>query len=205
MSFPYRVVVTRSVQESVKGRDSSQNSISLTPILNEGRMKDLLCQALEKKGFAKQADGTWTRTKDGVTETFNPGTMTITATSEAAGEIKKEKTVEAHGDAGGRANVERDRAHAEAEVGAKLEKELKVTDAERAKKQEQLTAEAKKRLDDTERARVQDLNEATLDVYAEALKEKAKTMGEVKEIRENKKENGTGGTEYELVIKVGEN
>jgi hypothetical protein len=205
MSYPYRVVVTRSVQESVKGKDSSQNAISLTPILNEGRMKELLTQALEKKGFEKQADGTWSRTKNGVTEVFNPETMTITATSETAGEIKKEKTVEAHGDSGGRGNVERDRAHAEAEVGARLEKDLAITDAERKKKQDQLTAEAKKRLDESEKARVQDLNEATLDVYAEALKEKARTMGEVKEIRENKKDNGAGGTEYELVIKVGDN
>jgi len=205
MSYPYRVVVTRSVQESVKGKDSSTNSISLTPILPEGKMQDLLCDALTKKGFEKQPDGTFTRTKDGVKETFDPKTMTITASAESTGEIKKEKTVEARGDASGSGNVERDRAHAEAEVGARLEKDLAVTDAERRKKQEQLTADARKRLEETEKARVQDLNEATLDVYAEALKEKARSMGEVKEIRENKKENGTGGTEYELVIRVGEN
>lgn len=204
MSYPYRVVVTRSVNETVAGKDSSHNSISLTPILGEGRMKDLLCEALEKKGFQKQADGTFSRTKDGVNEVFDPKTMTITATAETSGEIKKEKTVEAHGDAMNRTSVERARAHAEAEVGAKLEKELTINDADRAKKQEELTAAARKALDDSEKARVQDLNEATLEVYAEALKEKARTMGEVKEIRENKKDNGAGGTEYELVIKVGE-
>lgn len=204
MSYPYRVVVTRSVNESVAGKDSSHNSISLTPILGDGRMKDLLCDALEKKGFQKQANGTFTRTKDGVNEVFDPKTMTITATAETTGEIKKEKTVEAHGDANNRTSVERARAHAEAEVGAQLEKNLKITDAERQKKQEELTAAARKALDDSEKARVQDLNEATLEVYAEALKEKARTMGEVKEIRENKKDNGAGGTEYELVIKVGE-
>lgn len=204
MSFPYRVVVTRSVHESVKGKDSSANSISLTPILGDERMKDLLCQALEKRGFEKQADGTWKRTKDGVTEVFDPKTMTITATSEQAGEIKKEKTVEAHGDSAGRGDVERSRAHAEAEVGSRLEKEIAITEAERRKKQDELTAKARQALEDSEKERVKDLNEATLDVYAEALKEKARTMGEVKEVRENRKENGAGGTEYELVIKVGE-
>lgn len=204
MSYPYRVVVSRSVQESVKGKDSSTNAISLTPILEEGRMRDLLTQALEKRGFEKQGDGTWKRTKDGIVEVFDPGSMTITATSETEGEIKKEKTVEAHGDAMNRNTVERDRAHAEAEVGARLEKDLAITDEERRRKHDELTAAARKRLEESEKARVQDLNEATLDVYAEALKEKARTMGEVKEIKENKKDNGAGGTEYELVIRVGE-
>jgi hypothetical protein len=205
MSYPYRVVVTRSVNETVKGSDKSSNAISLTPICPEGRMKDLLRQALEKRGFVAQPDGTLVRTKDGVTETFDPATSTITATAEATGEIKKEKTIEAHGDSMNTSTAERDRKHAESVAGERLEKQLAISETERKTKADELTAEARKRLADSEAARVRDLNEATLDVYAEAIKEKARAMGEVKEIRETKKDNATGGTEYELVIRVGEN
>ena len=204
MSFPYRVTVSRTVQETVREKDQSKNKIDLTPILESGRMGDLLVEALEKRGFEKQADGTLVRTRDGVTETFDPKTMEVTATTEATGEIKKEKTVEARGDSWRREEAERSRRHVEAEVGARVEKEIAITDAERQEKKRELASEAAKRLSDSESRRMQDLNEATLDVYAEALKEKARTLGEVKEVTENRKDNGTGGTEYELVIKVGD-
>ena len=204
MSFPYRVTVSRTVQETVREKDQSKNKIDLTPILESGRMRDLLVDALKKKGFVEQSDGTLTRTENGVTETFDPKTMEVTTTAEASGEIKKEKTVEARGDSWRREEAEQSRKHVENEVGARLEKELAVTDAERGEKKRELAAEAAKRLADSEKKRMTDLNEATLDVYAEALKEKAKTLGEVKEVHENRKENGAGGTEYELVIKVGD-
>ena len=204
MSFPYRVTVTRTVQESVSEKDQSKNKVDLTPILESGRMRDLLVEALERRGFVKQEDGTLVRTKDGVKETFDPKTMEVTATSEVSGDIKKEKTVEARGDSWRREEAERSRQHVEAEVGKRLERELAVTDAERQEKQRELAAEAAKRLQESEKRRMQDLNEATLDVYAEALKEKARTLGEVKEVHENRKDNGAGGTEYELTIKVGD-
>lgn len=202
MSFPYRVTVSRTVHETVHEKDQSRNKIDLTPILDSGRMRDLLVEALKKRGFVEQKDGTLVRSRDGVTETFDPQTMEVTATSEVSGEIRKEKTVEARGDAWRRDEAERSRKHVEAEVGARLEKELAVTDAERQEKRRELAAEAAKRLADSESRRMQDLNDATLDVYSDAIKEKARTLGEVKEIHENRKDNGAGGTEYELVIKL---
>ena len=204
MSFPYRVTVSRTVQETVREKDQSKNKIDLTPILESGRMRDLLVDALKRKGFKESDGGTLVRKQDGVTETFDPETMEVTSTAEVAGDIKKEKTVEARGDSWRREEAERSRKHVENEVGARLDKELAVTDAERDEKKRELAAEAAKRLTESEKRRMTDLNEATLDVYAEALKEKARTLGEVKEVHENRKDNGTGGTEYELVIKVGD-
>ena len=204
MSFPYRVTVSRTVQETVKEKDQSKNKIDLTPILESGRMRDLLTDALKKKGFKEESDGTLVRTKDGVTEVFDPKSMEVTTSAEVAGEIKKGKTIEARGDSWRREEAEKSRQHVENEVGARLEKELAVTDAERQEKKRELASEAAKRLSDSEKSRMTDLNEATLDVYAEALKEKAKTLGEVKEVHENRKDNGAGGTDYELVIKVGD-
>lgn len=205
MSYPYRVSVSRTVKETVTEKDQSRNKVDLTPILETGRMRDLLVEALERRGFEKRSDGTLVRTRDGVTETFDPKSMEVTASAEASGDIKKEKTVEARGDSWRREEAERSRAHVEAEVGRRLERELAVTEAERQEKQRELAAEAAKRLQESEKRRMQDLNEATLDVYAEALKEKARTLGEVKEVTENRTDNGAGGTEYELVIKVGDN
>lgn len=202
MSYSYRVTVTRSVKETVKGKDESRNKITLTEILPQGRMRDLLTEALGKKGFEKQADGTWKRTVGGVAEVFDPETMEVTATAEVAGDIEKEKSVQAIGDARRERDVQAQRTHAEREVGARLEKELAVTEAERKAKRQQLEQEARKRLEESEGRRMQDLNEATLDVYAEAIKEKAKTLGEVKEQKESRRDNGMGGQEYELIIRV---
>src|SRR4051812_13332000 len=99
MSYSYRVTISRSVQETVAGKDSSRNKIHLTEILPPEKMKELLQRALEKKGFEKQKDGTFTRTRNGVTETFDPSAMEVTAEAEVKGEIKKQKSVQAVGDA----------------------------------------------------------------------------------------------------------
>ncbi len=199
MSYPYRVVVSRSVEETVSSKDESRNRISLTPILPPARMGELFRKALGRSGFAEREDGRWIRSRDGVTEVFDPARLVFAATAEAAGEIRKERTVEVRGDALRPDEVEPGKRHAEAEVGAKLEKELKVTDAERARKAEELLASARQSLERTEAARVRSLNEATLEAYAEAIKEKARSLGEVKEIREQRREaaapvhfNGTG-------------
>ena len=204
MSYAYRVTVSRTVQETVKGKDSSKNKVELTEILPKEKMREMLERALEKRGFERQKDGTLTRTKDGVTETFDPKKMEVTATAEVAGDIKKQKTVQAVGDARSQRDAASQRAHAEAEVGGRLEKEIAVTEGERAAKRGELEREAKKRLDETEQARVRDLNDATLDVYQEAVKEKAKTLGTVKEMTESRNADGKGGSEYELIIKVEE-
>lgn len=204
MSYGYRITVTRTVSETVKGKDRSTNRVQLTEILPPERMKEMLGRALEKKGFKKQADGTWIRTSSGVTETFNPETMEVTAQAEAKGDIKKQKSVQAAGDARDLRDAGHQRAHVEAEVGARLEKEIAVSEAERKAKQSELEAEARKQLEETEAKRGKDLHEATLDVYAEALKEKARTLGEVKEMHESKRSDGAGGQDYELTIKVEE-
>lgn len=204
MSYAYRVTVTRSVRETVKGGDQSRNAIGLTGILPEERMKELLVEALERRGFARQEDGTWTRTADGVTETFDPATMEVTARAEVSGDIEKQKTVQAVGDANTARGAKNQRQYLEAEVGQRLEKELAVTDAERQAKSDQLAAEARRNLEQSEERRVRELNEATMETYAEALKEKAKQLGAVKEMQENRRDNGAGGTDYELVIKVEE-
>jgi len=204
MSYAYRVTVSRTVQETVKGKDSSRNKVDLSEILPKEQMREMLERALEKRGFERRKDGTLTRTKDGVTETFDPKTMEVTATAEVAGDIKKQKTVQAVGDARNQRDAASQRAHAEAEVGSRLEKEIAVTEGERSAKRGELEREAKKRLDETEQARVRDLNDATLDVYQEAVKQKAKSLGTVKEMTESRNADGQGGSEYELIIKVEE-
>jgi hypothetical protein len=115
--------------------------------------------------------------------------------------IKKEKTVEVLGDAYRKDDVEAEKDRLRAKAAADLEKRLAVTDEERASRREKLEKEIAAKLDKGEASRKRELNEALLDVYKEALKKKAASLGNVTSVKEERRD---GGREYELTIKVAE-
>ena len=57
MSYPYRVVVTKAVEESVDANDRVVTKVTLTPILPKEAMKEVLKGVLEKKGWKERKDG----------------------------------------------------------------------------------------------------------------------------------------------------
>lgn len=199
MSHPYRVSVTHTTTETLSSEDYTQCKIDLTPILPEDRMKDIFENALKDNDWNYDAErDVWSKEREGGERMeVNVNDMTCTTYIEVEGSISKSKTVTATGDSWNGKNVDDEKKRLEDKVRTSLEKELHITETEKQKKQEELSHQASKHLRESEEERNKELNEVLVDTYAQALQEKAKTMGEITEISESKNEN-----EYELIIKV---
>ena len=202
MSYPYRVVVSKAVETIVNAKDKVTQKVTLTTILPEGDMKELLEAALVKRGWKKREDGKLERTApDGTKQTFDLDELTVTTELSVEDKIRKEKTVEVVGDAIRREDIESEKDRLRARAGADLEKQLAVSDDEKTQKKRELEKQVADKLIAGDEQRKKDLNEALLEVYAEALKKKAASLGSVTSVKEERRD---GGREYELVIKVAE-
>jgi uncharacterized protein YqfB (UPF0267 family) len=125
----------------------------------------------------------------------------VTTRLETEEVISKEKTVTARGDALRRSDVSQAKEALRRRVEEQLEKDLRITDQEVAAKEAALQADLAERLAATEEARLRELNRVIKDVYAESLKEKAKTLGTVTHVHE---ETRRDGQEYQLTIRIAE-
>jgi hypothetical protein len=203
LSYPYRVVVSRSVETTVNAKDKSTQKVSLTTILPEKAMKDLLKDALVKRGWKEKEGepGKLEREKDGMHQTIDLATLTVETEVSVTEKIKKEKSVEVVGDAYRKDDIETEKDRLRARAGAELEKQLAVSDDEKDEKKRALERAIAEKLSGSDEERKKDLNETLLEVYAEALKKKAASLGNVTSVKEERKD---GGREYELTIKVAE-
>jgi hypothetical protein len=185
VSRAYRVTVKGSVHRVVHVEDGVCTSLELLPILPKERTAEMLGAELERRGFERSA-GTARRIEaDGVVVEVDVTTGAVTVKAEASSAIAVEKEhVEriyeeqlAQGTQAAQEHVDRaaEQEAAKAEARAKTE----------------VAAKLERRLGDLRR----ELDQVTARVTAEALKEKAKTLGEIEELHENVE---TG----ELTIKV---
>jgi hypothetical protein len=198
MSHPYRISVSHSVTDTVYEEDYTQCTLELTPLLSEEEMKGILEKVLEEKGWTKTEEKHWEKQREnGERMEVDIENLTVTTTLGFEGTIEKEKTVSATGDTWNSKNVEHDKKRLEASVREKLEKELEITESEREIKRNELGEKASQNLAKSEDARNREINEILVETYAEALQEKAKSMGEITEISEQKNEK-----DYELTIKI---
>jgi len=201
MSYPYKVVVTKTVVEQVEASDRSESKLSLLPILPEDRMRDLVAEALRKRGFEQKAGDPDKLTKKGErgeTITVDLPTLTVTAEVSEKGEIRKEKTVEVLGDAPRPPTADDEQALRE-RAEKTLERQLAVTDEERGQVEDEYRRKLAAALEEGADARRRELNEVCLEVYAESLKERAKSLGTVTGVQESR-----GDQEYELTITIAE-
>jgi hypothetical protein len=204
VSYPYRVVVTKAVEETVDANDRVVTKLSLTPILPKAAMEEVLRDVLKARGW-KEVEGEPDKLRrtgdDGEEQVFDLETLTVTTEVKVQDKIRKEKTVEVMGDAWHKTDIEAEKDRLRAKAGADLEKRLAVSEDERAQKKQELEKAITEKLARGEAGRKKELNEALLEVYKESLKQKAKSLGNVTSVREERRE---GGREYELTIKVAE-
>ena len=200
MSYPYRVVVTKAVEESVDANDRVVTKVTLTPILPKEAMKEVLKGVLEKKGWKERKDGKLEKKgPDGEEQVFDLDEMTLTTEVSEKETIRKEKTVEVMGDAWHKEDIEAEKDRLRAKAAADLEKRLAVSDDERTQKKQELEKKIADKISKGDDTRKKELNESLLEVYAEALKKKAASLGSVTSVKEERKNN-----EYELTIKIAE-
>jgi len=201
MSYPYKVVVTKTVVEQVEASDRSESKLSLLPILPEDRMRDLVAEALRKRGFEAKTgepDKLTKRGEHGETITVDLPTLTVVAEVSEKGEIRKEKTVEVLGDAPRPPTADDEQALRE-RAEKSLERQLAVSEEERGQVEDEYRRKLAAALEEGADARRRELNEVCLEVYAESLKERAKSLGTVTGVQESR-----GDQEYELTITIAE-
>lgn len=175
------VVVQLRIAQKVDAFDRVVHRIDLREILAREAMVDLLVESLESRGFEREDDTTLVRQKDdGERQTVDLESM------EVLSEIELERVLD--GEVQARIDEDFDRGRQEDAVREQI------ADAER----DALRKEATEKLMEGESERREELDAIIEEVYAEALKQKAQSLGKVVSQHESRDENG----EYELVIKV---
>lgn len=196
MSQTYVIKVSASVQEQVSAKDKRTKRLVLTEIVPCDEQRDVVRERLEARGFAEDPGDkdVLTRKKGQVVERVDLKDLTVEATVELEKSLERERTVVVRGDRD-MENPDERRSREQ----RNLEKQLAITDEERAKAEQTLQREIAEVLDDTEEERNRELNDVVREVYAEGLKRKAGRLGTITEMRE-----GQAGDDYELVIKITE-
>lgn len=185
MSRAYKVTVKGSVQRVVHVEDGVCTELELLPILPPERTAEILTAELGTRGFTT-TDGVARRVEeDGVQIEIDTRTGTVSVKAEATAniDIQHERSERIYEEV-----LEKGREDAQRRVDSAAEREA--ADAEQRAKQD-VASKLERRLGDLKR----ELDGVTNRVTAEALKEKARRLGEIEELHEDAE---TG----ELVIKV---
>ncbi len=178
MSRAYRIRVKESLKRDLSARDEIDSVLEILEILPKEQMAELLKGELKGRGFSETEDGKLSRVQDGIRVSVDPNESTVSISAESTEEISLEATREGWGydDVGPNS----------ASIRKRLEEEAK-RDLERRAEQQRgrLQTEATQKLE-AELADLQDeLGQVVNRVTAEALKAKARQLGEIKEISED--------------------
>jgi hypothetical protein len=177
MSRAYRIRVRESVKRVITAGDEVSTQLEVLDILPKEQMADLLRRELEGRGF-KQENGEMVRRQNGVTVQVNPETLDVTVKSSLCEnvELEAEKETRAYTDVGPSAT--KTKQDLRSEVLRDLEKQVQ-------KKEGGLQAKATDRLEEQVGELRRELDDAVGRVTAEALKQKAASMGQIKEMTED--------------------
>lgn len=177
MSRSYRIAVKESTNRVIRAEDRVSTQLEILEILPPEQMASLLAGELEKQGFERQGD-VLVRKENGVTITVDPQKGTVTVSAEVAEKVKLEAEREgrAYDDAGAGAKAVREQLRKEAQEV--LDKQAK---EKTAGLQSKVTDKLEGQLGDLRK----ELDGVVNRVTAEALKQKAAQMGQIKEMTED--------------------
>ena len=178
MSRAYRVRVRQSLKRELKGSDEICTDLELLDILPPEQMGELLAGELRERGFEQGDDGKLSREQGNVVVTVDPSNGEVSVTSNKSEEVEIEASREgvSYDDFG----------PGEKATRKKLEKEVQDDLERRATQQtERLQQQATEELERELAGLQEELNGVTHRVTAEALKAKARQMGDIKEISED--------------------
>lgn len=202
MSRPYRIVVQKLVESEVRAGDRSTLRLKIDQILSEEDTDRLLSGALERNGWTKAGDGVYKkRVGEDELMTLDVGQRELTTEIEAGTTVTQQRRRELRGDTW---NWKQMREMTRDEMTAlreKAESELgdEVTEEARQEAYDQLKADLARRLDEGEPERRKEVNRLVIETVSEALKEKARELGNVQRVDES-----WHGDDYELTITVSE-
>jgi hypothetical protein len=177
MSRAYRISVSESIHRVLRAEDCVSTQLEILGVLPPDQMADLLAGELKNRGFKEDGEQL-TRKQNGVAVSVDPKTGTVTVSTEAAQkvELKGEKEGRAYDDAGPNAQAARETLRKD------LQKDLEKRAVDKTKDlQNQVTDKLEAELGGLR----QELDQAVNRVTAEALKVKAASLGQIKELTED--------------------
>lgn len=185
MSRAYRVTVKGSVHRVVHVEDGVCTSLELLPILPRERLSELLAAELERRGFAREGGVAKRVEDDGVVVEVDLATAAVSVKAEASAKIaiERERTERVYEE-----RLAEERKAAQERVDREVARDAKAAE-EKAKTE--VAERLERRLGDLRR----ELDAVATRTTAEALKEKARSLGEIEQMHEDA-ESG------ELTIKV---
>ncbi len=191
MSRAYWVKLSSSVVETIQASDKTTHKIELEQIIPEGEMKDIVSSSLEEQGWTKVdgQDNQYEKEVGDVTLVWDLEKNEVEATVTAERDVAREVNVE------GRA-WSQDAAKREAQRLLQ-QREKQERDAIGAE-EEQLQKKLTQKLGESEQDRVREINGVLQKSYAEAVKRKARRLGNVLSVQESTSPEG----EYSLTITV---
>ncbi|MCG8587368.1 MAG: hypothetical protein MI757_21895 [Pirellulales bacterium] len=182
MSRAYRVQVSETLRRVIRAEDHVRSQLEILDVLPCDQMADLLAKELEAQGFERDGN-TAVRSQGDVSVTVDLGTgeVTVRAESESEVTLKGQKSGYAYDDWGPGQKAAKNALREE--INKDLEKDA-----------EQREAELQNKITDTLEAELADLrgelNQAVNRATAEALKQKAARIGQIKEMTDDP-ESGT--------------
>jgi FtsH ternary system domain X5 len=181
MSRAYRVRVRESISQVVRGEDSVGTTLEILEILPCESMAELLRQELLRRGFEERGEGL-VRAEGGVVVEVDPASGEVTVRSELAEEYETEGELQGYADEDhGEAGLRR------AEVSLREQLKQKLQDGAQAKADE-VREQATARLEAELQGLRVELDQVVNRVTAEALKQKAAQIGQIKRMTENPEE-----------------
>jgi len=177
MSRSYRISVRECVNRVIKAEDRVSTQLEILEILPPEQMAALLADELERGGFRREGNQL-VKEEDGVVISVDSETGEVTVSAEAseAAKVEGERHGRAYDDVGPHAGQVRENLRQE------LQRDL-------AKKVEEKTGSLQGKVTDKLEGKLGDLREeldkAVNRVTAEALKRKAASLGQIKEMTED--------------------
>lgn len=176
MSRAYRISVKESLSRHVQVEDGVSSSLELLPILEKERMRELLAAELLKRGFTR--DGKIASRDEGggvrVEVDLEAGSVTVSAEGHKEVDLEAQRTSVVDRDAGG---IEAKEKHLRDSAREALERDAA---AHEAALQRDVTEKLEKHL----KGLRDELDGAVNKVTGEALKQRARELGQVQEIHE---------------------
>lgn len=177
MSRAYKIKVAESVSKVIRADDHVSTQLEMLEILPCDQMADLLAEELVKQGFKRQG-GKVVRTDGDITieVDLESGTVSVRAEASKEVEVKGEKSGYGYDDAGPSNKAQKKK------LTEQLKNEL---EGKVDKKEEQLQQKVTDQLEKQLRNLRDELDKAVNRATAEALKQKAARIGQIKELTED--------------------
>jgi len=177
MSRSYRISVRECVNRVIKAEDRISTQLEILEVLPADQMADLLARELEQDGYRREGN-LLVKEEDGVVVSIDAKTGEVTVSSEASegAKVEGERVGRAYDDIGPHAGQVRENLRQE--LQRDLEKKV-------AEKTQELQSKVTDRLEGKLGDLRQELDRVVNRVTAEALKRKAASLGQIKEMTED--------------------